>query len=145
MRPSRIHLPACLRSTPITASPRYYAGSDSCHPHHGWQVSWVPLHGLRDVLPPTTRRRLLTLASPFPSWLATTPGRIGFVFPGQARDRVCGPSLRLRLLPTPPHGDAVTFSYGPGCWPGGDSDPTIHAVLPAPWRTRPARAQCSAI
>ena len=23
-----------------------------------------------------------------------------------------GPTIRLRLLPTPPHGDAVTFGYG---------------------------------
>ncbi|MEN8247242.1 MAG: hypothetical protein ABFS43_20325 [Thermodesulfobacteriota bacterium] len=24
----------------------------------------------------------------------------------------CGPAVRFRLLPTPPHGDAVAFSYG---------------------------------
>lgn len=93
------------------------------------QVSWVPLHGLHDVLSPPTRRRLLTPASPFPSRLATTPGRIGFVS--------YGPPLRLRLLPTSPHGDAVTFDYGPGCWPDGDSHPTIRAASPAHWEHLP--------
>jgi len=41
---------------------------------------------------------------------------------------------------TPPHGDAVTFSYRPGCWPDGDSHPTIHAVFPAHWGAHAVRA-----
>jgi len=44
-------------------------------------------------------------ASPFPSWPATTPGEL--------RSSSYGPMIHLRLLPTPPHGDAVTISYRP--------------------------------
>jgi len=44
-------------------------------------------------------------ASPLESRLAATPGRIEFV--------VYGPTVHLRLLPTSPRGDAVTFSYKP--------------------------------
>src|SRR3972149_1378656 len=121
MRPSRIHLPACLRSTPVTASPRYYAGSDSCQPHHGWQVSWVPLHGLRDVLPPTTRRRLLTPASPFASRLATTPGRIGVVLP---RPRPAHPRAPAAPPPGRPRPRRRTALRRPAVSrPGGRSGP----------------------
>jgi len=32
--------------------------------------------------------------------------------PAESRSSSCGPRFRFRLLPTPPHGDAVTFRYG---------------------------------
>jgi len=32
----------------------------------------------------------------------------------------CGPPVRIRLLSTPPHSDAVTFSYGALANPGSD-------------------------
>jgi len=48
--------------------------------------------------------------SPFPRRLAATPGRIVFV--------PCGLLLRLRLLPTPPHDDAVTFGCQDWTSPG---------------------------
>ena len=44
-------------------------------------------------------------ASPLVGRLAATPGRIEFV--------VYGPTVHLRLLPTSPRGDAVTFGYKP--------------------------------
>ena len=50
-------------------------------------------------------RRLLT--SPLASRLVTTSGRIEFVSYGLKN--------LLQLLPTPPHGDAVTFGYRPEC------------------------------
>src|SRR6266478_3345098 len=34
-----------------------------------------------------------------------------------------GPTVRFRLLPTPPHGDAVTFSYGAVADSGRDFHP----------------------
>jgi hypothetical protein len=34
------------------------------------------------------------------------------VHPAESSSLSCGPTVRFRLLPTPPHGDAVTFSYG---------------------------------
>jgi len=32
--------------------------------------------------------------------------------PAESSSLSCGPAVRFRLLPTPPHGDAVAFSYG---------------------------------
>ncbi len=45
---SRIHLPASLCSTPITASHCYYGGSDSCMPLPGIQVSLFHVLNLPD-------------------------------------------------------------------------------------------------
>ena len=59
----------------------------------------LPLSALG--FPPARRVR----ASPFTRRLAVTLGRIAFVS--------YGPAVHLRLLSTPPHGDAVTFSYRP--------------------------------
>src|SRR3989304_2953309 len=41
-------------------------------------------------------------------WLAGSPQR-----PAESRSSSYGPMVHLRLLPTSPHGDAVTFSYRP--------------------------------
>ncbi len=60
-------------------------------------------------------------ASPIPSGLAETPGRIEFVSYGLV--------LRLLLLPTPPRGDAVTVNYRPesACLRRTCTSPTMHA------------------
>jgi hypothetical protein len=52
---------------------------------------WAPLHG-----------------SGFRPSIAGSPQR-----PAESRSSSCGPTVHLRLLSTPPRGDAVTFSYRP--------------------------------
>ena len=68
--------------------------------------------------PPASRRRFCTLPISSPS--LPFPG-LGFTFPQQARQLwkaessslSYGWTVRLLLLPTPPHGDAVAFGYRP--------------------------------
>jgi hypothetical protein len=62
------------------------------------------------------------------SRLVATSRRIGFV--------VCGLPVRFRLLPTPPHGDAVTFHYEVLAYPDTDlhrvdTDAFAGALIPA--------------
>ncbi len=92
---SRFHLPASLRSTPITALLRYYEGSDSCTALSTAQVSLLHVHSLLDhsisnhPVPSYRRFRTLPLSSiglplpqvqtsPFPSRLVrnTRPNRV---------------------------------------------------------------------
>jgi hypothetical protein len=40
--------------------------------------------------------------------------------PAESSSLSCGPTVRFRLLPTPPHDDAVTFSYGAVAYSGMD-------------------------
>lgn len=40
--------------------------------------------------------------------------------PAESGSSSYGPPVRLRLLPTPPRGDAVTFGYGAVADPGTD-------------------------
>lgn len=132
-RPSRIPLPAPLRSTPVTALRRYYRRSDSCaggssarreHEHRlgPAQVSLFHAH-TRRVRSVANHRRLHVVAftrypsarrasrlpevwtSSFASRLIEITGRIAFV--------AYRPVTHLWLLPTSPRGDAVTISYGP--------------------------------
>ena len=58
--------------------------------------------------------------SPFRRRLVETSRRIAFVS--------CGPRICFRLLPTPPRGDAVTFSYGGVA----SSDTDLHRADQAP-------------
>ena len=66
---------------------------------------------------------------------------LGFAFPQQARhddwpNRVhwyYGLIVHLRLLSTPPHGDAVTIGYGTPERPGKDSHLAISTQLQAHW------------
>jgi hypothetical protein len=74
----------------------------------------------RTTLPwlPRFRGPCVNWASPFPSGLATTVGRIEFIVV------TCyGLIVHLRLLSTPPRGDAVTFSYRVPEHPGRDFHP----------------------
>jgi hypothetical protein len=122
-RTSGIHLPVPLCSTPITALLGSYGDSDSSGVSLALsEVS--PLHLTRPsraILPPTTQRPPTVAfarypsarwisprgdqASPFPSRLAEASGRIEF--------GSCGLAPHLRVLPTPPHGDAVPVGYRP--------------------------------
>jgi hypothetical protein len=73
--------------------------------------------------------------------------QLGFAFRSQARhngrpNRVhlrYGLIVHLRLLPTPPHGDAVTFSYGVPEHSGKDFHLADSMQLQAHERGRPAR------
>jgi hypothetical protein len=73
--PSRFHLPASLRSTPITAFPRYYEGSDSWSALSSAQVSLLYVLGLPDhsisTHPVCSQRRFITLPLSSPSFLVS--------------------------------------------------------------------------
>jgi len=131
--PARRRFPGCLALFRSSAL-RYYEGSDSCSPS-------PRVTGLPACLTHTSRRSASNhvgdpdialhanvsvsdafQASPSPSRLAVTPRRIEFVS--------CGPPVRFRLLSTPPHDDAVTFSYGVLAY----SDTDLHRAVCAPSR-----------
>ena len=97
-----------------TLTPRQVSGPTEVSPFHVTRP-------YETILPPTT---------PCPPWPLShaTPQRhglpfagLGFAFTPQARrihkaessSSGCGLVSRLRLLPTPPHGDAVTFGFRP--------------------------------
>ena len=94
--------------------PRYHEGSDSCPRHLAGQVSpaYLAAPSQRSVLnhvvrpgslyPPTQRSRSFRLRHHEPARHASR--RIRFVS--------YGPPVRLGLLSTPSHDDAVTFGYG---------------------------------
>ena len=71
---------------------------------------------------------------------------LGFTFDEQARhdgrpNRVhlrSGLIVHLRLLSTPPRGDAVTISYGAPEYPGKDFHPADSMQLQAHWTSRSA-------
>jgi len=97
---------------------RYYAGSDSCRASPARQVSLLTLHCLPDIPPPITSRARTSLCQS-PQRVRSIP--FGFRL-RQARasspphaaesgSSSYGLPVRLRLLPTPPHGDAVAFSF----------------------------------
>ena len=105
------------------------AGSDSClaratHPA-GLFASFalpsrhpVPNHVMSpDIalsVTPAYRDRFLspgTRASPCSGKLTASHSRCGFVIPRLREGKLYGLPVRLRLLPTPPHGDAVTFGF----------------------------------
>ncbi len=121
-----------LRSGPITALPRYYGRSDSCPPGSSAllcmnsasvsrQVSLF--HMTRSSLQSATKHLARSaIASPLPAQRGRLPGLLSRsgLHPESAGSSLrtaesCSSSyglhVRLRLLPTPPHGDAVTFGY----------------------------------
>ena len=53
--------------------------------------------------------------------------------PAESSSLYCGPPIRLRLLPTPPHSDAVTFSYGALAYPDTDLHRAVYAPSRAHW------------
>ena len=56
--------------------------------------------------------------------------------PAESVSSSYGLVVHLPLLPTPPHGDAVTFSYRPesACLKGTSTPPTMHAHGRTYWR-----------
>ena len=55
--------------------------------------------------------------------------------PAESSSSSCGPPVRLRLLPTPPRDDAVTFGYGVLAYPDTD----FHRANVAPSRAHSPR------
>jgi hypothetical protein len=121
----RVLLPRPLAAT-LRAPQRYYAGCDSSPARtrrRGLSASFAlpsehpdPNHGMGPehhhlihvgvpgrVLRPKLRHGPAGSSSPC--------RRNGFVIPGLRRGRLYGLLVRLRLLATPPRGDAVAFDY----------------------------------
>jgi hypothetical protein len=117
------HPPSCapFAPRPLQAAHRYYGRSDSCmglRPHAGLPASRAcpSDHSVsKHLTVPCRRFRTLPFSAtgfPFGSGLRhclagspEPPGRIEFV--------AYGLIVHLWLLPTPSHGDAVTFGYRP--------------------------------
>ena len=134
MRPSRIPLPAPLRSTPVTAPRRYFERSDSCaggssapaeHEHRPdpAQVSLRPVPCRHDHSVSTHLTCPGVAFTRYP--LAPVGSRIAAVedFASSTQAHRSRPAVSSsssyglvtprRLLPTSPHGDAVIVGYGP--------------------------------
>ena len=100
--------------------------------HLGRQVSpLISLH-LPDVPPPTTLCAPVSLCTPSSAYRMSF--RLRHLLEGsslhsaESSSLYCGPPVRLRLLSTPPHDDAVTFSYRALAYPDTD----FHRVDVAP-------------
>jgi len=76
----------------------------------GLLAQGLPRERLAPV-PSPSRDNSVLWASPVEGRLATTEGRIEFT-------KCYGLAVHLQLLSTPPHGDAVTFSYQVHTKPG---------------------------
>jgi len=61
--------------------------------------------------------------------------------PAESSSSSCGPPIRLRLLSTPPRGDAVSFNYGGLAFPDMD----FHHVMSAPSRAHWERLSAAKI
>lgn len=95
---------------------RYYEGSDSCNPSPG--LAGLPIYC--DL--PSCRSTSNHVMCPYIAFTATAACTMIFrlhpnvggspAHPAESSSSSCGPTVRFRLLPTPPHGDAVAFSYG---------------------------------
>ena len=120
-----------IRAFRGSSSLRYYAGSDSCRASPARQASPVQPLAFRASNPqprcapechvPYHLRAFGQFLS-VPGF-ATHPGSSP-LHPAESGSFSYGPQVRLRLLPTPPHGDAVTFGYGAVAHPGADSHRT---------------------
>ena len=118
---SRVHLPGSLRSPGVTRLHRYYGPSDSDAGQHPAPVSPLGPCSLPIVPTPTT-----STPTCLQFWQSLDRDRLaagaaGFALRSQARP-LClpyrvhlrlGPTFRLRLLSTPPSGDAVAFDCTP--------------------------------
>ena len=128
---SRIHFPASLPCTGLSYSPRYHGirrGTQSALGHLQYcegSDSYVRHLGRRSPrLPRQTIPSFRLQPRRVPRYRLLPRQRIGllpgFALESQARRNTSaesssssyGPTVRLRLLPTPPRGDAVTFDYG---------------------------------
>jgi hypothetical protein len=137
--------PASYLPTPLTSSrlcspgfsatfscSRYYEGSESCNPSPG--VAGLPTYC--DL--PSRRSTSTHVMCPLIALSTTIASIVIFrlhpkvggspAHPAESSSLSCGPTVRLRLLPTPPHDDAVTFSYGAVAY----SDMDLHHANKSP-------------
>ena len=134
MRPSRIPLPAPLRSTPVTALRRYYERSDSCaggsSAHASMNTVLSPAQGSLRPVPcrhdHSVSTHLTCPDAPFARYPLVAPVSClttGRDFARSTQAHRSRPALSSsssyglvtprRLLSTSPCGDAVTVGYGP--------------------------------
>ena len=95
---------------------RYYEGSESCSPSP--RTAGLPTYC--DL--PSCRSTSNHVMCPLIALSTTTASTVIFrlhpkvgsspAHPAESSSLSCGPTVRFRLLSTPPHGDAVTFGYG---------------------------------
>ena len=98
------------------APSRSYEGSDSCRRHPRRQVSPLTPLCRPGIPPPTTRwtppdALTVTSAPMVNSRLRHIPASSP-IHPAETGSSSYGLPVRLRLLPTPPHSDAVTVDFG---------------------------------
>ena len=132
LRRSRIPLPVPLRSTPVTALPRYYEHSDSCaaalrrdaHEHRPPRTGLPTSRHLiaRDHSVSTHPWLLLVALPRYPSARGMpggSPGRLRQCWADSPRPSgriefvILRTSHSLQVLPTLPRGNAVPVGYGP--------------------------------
>ena len=107
--------------------------------HPGLQVSpLVSLH-LPGIPPPTTLCAPVSLYTPQPAYRTCfglrLEGRGSSPHTAESSSSSCGLPVRLQLLSTPPHGDAVTFGYRALAYPDTD----FHCADVAPSRAHSLR------
>jgi hypothetical protein len=112
---------------------RYYGDSDSCTAHLPCRSPRLLRHTFAVVPSPTTWAAWTSLTTT-PACPASFGLRLGIAgssqLPAESSSFSYGPTLRLRLLSTPPHSDAVTFGYGVVA----SSDTDFHRADVAPSR-----------
>jgi len=114
------HLPGSLRSPGITRLRRYYGTSDSCPSQSSRAGLLASCTGISNRSASNHLIAPSIAFSRYPS-ASTASGLpvLGFAIRVEARQSIrpnrvhlrCGPAIRLTMLPTPPHGDAVSFGY----------------------------------
>jgi hypothetical protein len=131
IRASRLHLPASLPSGRFCCPPlsaalphRYYEGSDSCRPHlRSTGLSAYSALPSRHSVPNHAGCPMaaFSVAPAPPVASRLRPERAGSPqLHAESGSSACGLPVHLRLLSTPPRGDAVTFDYEPTTGLGAD-------------------------
>ena len=102
--------------------------------HLGLQVSPLISPHLPDIAPPATLCAPVSLYTPLPAYRTYFGLRLeragSSPHTAESSSSSCGLPVRLQLLSTPPHGDAVTFSYRVLAYPDTD----FHCADVAPSR-----------
>ena len=147
------HLPSCLPSLGAVLLPallagflssssfpplRYHEDSDSCTAHRPCRSPRLLRHTFLVVPSPTTWAAWTSLNTTpaCPAFFGLRPGIAGSSqLSAKSSSLFYGPTVRLRLLPTPPRGDAVTFDYGVVAYSGTD----FHRADVAPSRAHDPR------
>ena len=107
--------------------------------HLGLQVSPLISPHLPGIPPPTTLCAPVSLYTPSPAYRTYFGLRLGrrgsSPHTAESSSSSCGLPVRLQLLSTPPHGDAVTFGYRALAYPDTD----FHCANVAPSRAHSSR------